>query len=71
MRRFFALVCFGSLVTGCAAGQQERQPSRPIWFQKTDFVRPGNASTWQNTDPPLSVCGEICGGLLKTIAKKP
>lgn len=71
MRYFFALASFCLLLTGCAAAQQERQPSRPIWFQKTDFTRPGSPETWSKDDPPLSVSGEILGGLLRAMAAKP
>ena len=71
MRWVVALASFSFLMVGCATADQDRQPSRPFWFQKTDFTRPGHASTWQDHDPPLSVCGETLGGLLKALAKKP
>jgi hypothetical protein len=71
MRWFVALASFCLFLTGCAAAQQEHQPSRPFWFQRSDFTRPGNAETWQKQDQPLSICGESLGGLLKAMAQKP
>jgi hypothetical protein len=54
------------LAAGCATTPPE--PPRPFWFQKTDFTRPGDPSTWRLDDPPISVCGTILGGALRAAA---
>ncbi len=54
------------LAAGCATTSSE--PPRPFWFQKTDFTRPTDSSTWRADDPTLSVCGSILGGVLRCLA---
>jgi hypothetical protein len=68
MTKVAAVAFLFALVTGCAEGQQDRAPPRPIWFLKTDFTRPDHVSTWDFNDPPISVCGGLLGGLLSGLA---
>jgi hypothetical protein len=67
MRQVAAALLF-ALLMGCAEGQQERVPPRPLWFQRTDFVRPGHVSTWDCDNPPVSVCGQVLGTILTGLA---
>jgi hypothetical protein len=72
MIRVTAAALLSALVLGCAEGQQEQAPAppRPVWFQKSDFVRPGHVSTWDLNDPPVSACGRLFGGILAGAAPK-
>ncbi len=54
------------LAPGCATTSSE--PPRPFWFQKTDFTRPTDPSTWRPDDPTLSVCGSMLGAVLRGLA---